>query len=297
MKEAQLRDFIAVVDEGGVRAAARKLGISQAAVSHNLLALERECGHALLLRGNHGIELTEFGRILLRRARAAGAELRKAREEMGALSGRMRGDLAVGISPVVEASLMSSVLTRFHQKFPDTLVRVTTGPGTTTSLPLREGQLDFAIGSATPIAGGGLVGERLMSVDLAIVVRKGHPKSGATSLADLVDCEWVAAAPASAPQADLNTIFREHGLPAPRITIQRDAGGLMHLLARSDRVALTSQPSARLLCDYGVLELLPVRERMEALVIYLVTVRGRPLRREASALAAEFRRQARAWRR
>lgn len=150
MKEAHLRDFIAVVDEGGVRAAARKLGISQAAVSHNIHALEKACGNALLIRGNHGVELTEFGAILLRRARAADAELRKAKEEMAALSGRRRGGVAVGLSPPVETTLTSAALTRFHRRFSDALVRVTSGPGVTTAIALREGRLDFTIGSATP---------------------------------------------------------------------------------------------------------------------------------------------------
>ena len=86
MRDARLRDFIAVVDAGGVRAAARVLGSTQSGVSRNLAALEAELGVSLLQRSNHGIELTEFGRLLLRRARIVDAELRKAAEEISTLS-------------------------------------------------------------------------------------------------------------------------------------------------------------------------------------------------------------------
>ena len=66
MREAQLRDFIADADLGSVRGAARRLKLSQGAISKNLLAL--------LLWSAHGVEPTEYGKVLLRRARLADAE-------------------------------------------------------------------------------------------------------------------------------------------------------------------------------------------------------------------------------
>ncbi|MEU4742777.1 LysR family transcriptional regulator, partial [Actinosynnema sp. NPDC023658] len=41
---AQLRAFLAVVDEGGFGTAAEALGITQSAVSHAVAALERTLG-------------------------------------------------------------------------------------------------------------------------------------------------------------------------------------------------------------------------------------------------------------
>jgi DNA-binding transcriptional LysR family regulator len=295
MKEAHLRDFMAVVEQGGVRAAARKQGLTQAAVSRNLLALEQDCGSALLIRSNHGIELTESGRILLRRARAADTELKKAREEMEALSGRTRGGVSIGLSPAVEALLMSQAIDRFRERFPETLVRVTGGPAAITASGLREGRLDFIIGSANKNTG--LAAERLLSVDLAIVGRKGHPMSGSTSLADLISCEWIIGVPVNADKAQLAEIFASEGLAAPTIAVQRDSSGVIHLLAKTDRLALVTRPSVQLYCDCGLLEFIPVRKKLPTIVMSVVTVEGRPLTLPAQHLANEFRRLARAWRR
>src|SRR4051812_47398201 len=103
MREAHLRDFIAVADTGSVRAAARRLRLSQGAISKNLLALERELGVALLVRSARGVEPTDFGKILLRRARLADGELRKAKEEIAALAGHAAGPVSVGLSSTAEA--------------------------------------------------------------------------------------------------------------------------------------------------------------------------------------------------
>ena len=81
MKEAHLRDFIAVIEAGSVRAAARRQGLTQSAISKNLSALERSFGVPLFLRSSHGVEPTEYGRVLIKRARLAESELRKAQRE------------------------------------------------------------------------------------------------------------------------------------------------------------------------------------------------------------------------
>ncbi|ANZ39694.1 hypothetical protein BBK82_30270 [Lentzea guizhouensis] len=67
---AQLRAFLAVVDEGGFGAAADALGITQSAVSHAVASLERSLGHAVLSRRGRSTP-TSFGQELLVHARAA----------------------------------------------------------------------------------------------------------------------------------------------------------------------------------------------------------------------------------
>lgn len=66
-----LRNFIAVVQEEGVTAAADVLRISQPALSRQIKELEEEMGATLFVRGNRGraLELTHEGQLLYRRAR------------------------------------------------------------------------------------------------------------------------------------------------------------------------------------------------------------------------------------
>ncbi|MFL5333346.1 MAG: LysR family transcriptional regulator [Geminicoccaceae bacterium] len=60
-----LRYFRAIVHEGGLTRAARRLNVSQSALSTQLRQLEEQVGHPLFLRAGKRLELTEAGRIAL----------------------------------------------------------------------------------------------------------------------------------------------------------------------------------------------------------------------------------------
>ena len=98
MRLSQIRDFVAVVESGGIRAAARKLGVSQPAITRSVRGLEAELHARLLQRTPTGVVPTQSGRAFLTRARAAQAELRKAEEEADQL-GQSVSSVAFGIGP------------------------------------------------------------------------------------------------------------------------------------------------------------------------------------------------------
>ena len=112
MRLSQIRDFVAVVESGGIRAAARKLGVSQPAITRSVRGLEAELHARLLQRTPTGVVLTQPGRAFLARARAAQAELRKAEEEVDQL-GEKVGSVAFGVSPTA-AIMVPEAITRFR---------------------------------------------------------------------------------------------------------------------------------------------------------------------------------------
>jgi DNA-binding transcriptional LysR family regulator len=94
----QLRAFLAVVDEGSFRAAARKLAISQAGLTTAIQALERSLGQTLLLRSLRGASLTTAGHRLLPRAQLIEREAQRAADE-AARTDDAPGELHVGVGP------------------------------------------------------------------------------------------------------------------------------------------------------------------------------------------------------
>ena len=70
MEFRELTAFVAIAEEGGLSAAARRLHISQPALSQTVNALERELGVKLLVRSSTGVQPTEAGMTLLAEARA-----------------------------------------------------------------------------------------------------------------------------------------------------------------------------------------------------------------------------------
>jgi DNA-binding transcriptional LysR family regulator len=299
MREAHLRDFIAVIDTGSVRAAAKRLNLTQGAISRNLTALERSFGVSLLLRSAHGVEPTEYGRAVLRRARLVDSELRKMQEDIEALSGSHAGVVSVGISSTAEALLLARALVQVRKQLPNTLLSVVGGPFGTTVAALREGRVDFAIG-AVPAAleAADLEQERLLSTDLVIVARQGHPATGCTNLADLCPYEWVLGARVADVEPAVASLFHERGLAAPRYAVQRDSSSaLLHLLLETDMVAVASIPTVDTFCRYGMLSIIPIEVKFPPMVQHLIKLTGRPLTSAAGIVAGEFRKASRKYRR
>ena len=113
----QIRDFIAVAEAGSMRAAARRLALSQPAVTKSIRQLEMELGGVLLARGVRGVRPTELGNAFLARARAITLELSRAREEIDQLRGGRAGRLAVGCAPGPALGLLPGALPRLRRRW------------------------------------------------------------------------------------------------------------------------------------------------------------------------------------
>ena len=297
MREAHLRDFIAVAEAGSVRLAARRLEISQGAVSKNLAALERELGVSLLLRSTRGVEPTQYGRVLLRRARLAALELGKAVEEIEALTGHGQGTVRIGLSTSAEALLGAKLVLAYRQRNPDSTVHVRGGTASTLLGLLREGSVDLAVtGVAAP--GPDLHIERLFSTNFVVVARAGHPKAHVTDIRELADCEWIQVARPGELDPFVAATFKRAGLPLPRFAVQRDTfSAMLFLLQQTDFVAVASEPTVERLCELGMLARIPLSRWREVSVQSLVRMANRPLSPRAAGVATEIKRLSRALRR
>src|SRR5512140_3796883 len=99
MRLTQIRDFIAIVESGSVRGAARVLNVSQPTITRNIRALETHLHVQLLSRSSRGVVPTEAGRAFFARARVAQAELMKAEEEATQSAGSDGASVAFGVGP------------------------------------------------------------------------------------------------------------------------------------------------------------------------------------------------------
>lgn len=93
MELVALRTFQAVVEEGGILAASRKLNTVQSNVTSRIRRLEEELGAELFFRKGRGLELAPSGRVLLdyaRRMLALERETSTAVKQAGEAAGELR---------------------------------------------------------------------------------------------------------------------------------------------------------------------------------------------------------------
>ncbi|GAA2697167.1 MULTISPECIES: LysR family transcriptional regulator [Actinosynnema] len=181
---AQLRAFLAVVDEGGFGAAADALGLTQSAVSHAVAALERTLGRAVLSRRGRAAP-TAFGAELLAHARSAVAAATAITDLAERDRGGPRGTVRIAAPPTVCQGLLPELLDRWRAEFPGVQARVFEGDDDEIDEWLVDGTVDVAVRVDPPPGAGVLLREdafhALLPADHPLA---GQPEVGVGELAD-----------------------------------------------------------------------------------------------------------------
>ena len=141
-----LRYFIAVAEEGNITKAAARLHVSQPALSTQLAALEDELGQRLFERGARGIELTEKGLVLKRRADDLVDFAERIESEMKANGGdELEGTVSIGAGETPAFRFIARAATQLARDNPRLRFSISSGNGEDVLMHLREGIHDLAL--------------------------------------------------------------------------------------------------------------------------------------------------------
>ena len=113
-----LRTYLEVVKLGSFSEVARKLGISQPAVTFQIQKLERDLGMRLLDRSQKAIAMTEAGRRLLLFAESVEEERERLWHDIDRLRKEVAGNLLIASSTIPGEFLLPSLLAEFKALHP-----------------------------------------------------------------------------------------------------------------------------------------------------------------------------------
>ena len=116
---ADLTAFSTVATHRSFRRAADALGVSRSALSHAVLALERELGVRLLNSTTRSVSPTEAGEALLVRLSPVLRELDEALDAVAEARGNPSGTLRISANESAARLLLKTVVPRFLARFPD----------------------------------------------------------------------------------------------------------------------------------------------------------------------------------
>tara|TARA_R110002110_G_scaffold393806_2_gene607604 strand:- start:2527 stop:3465 length:939 start_codon:yes stop_codon:yes gene_type:complete len=223
----QMLDLLAVVDHGGVTAAARVLNVSQPALTRSVRQLEETLDVRLLARVGRGVVPTRFGRSLAQHARTIEAELRHATRDIADLRLAEGGHIALGASPIGMATLVGPAIARMREVRPGLTVDVRNDAFESQLDALDRGDLDIVIGALFGGAGSHehLVEEVLFQNSLSVIVRGDHPLTQRRDLtfADLASEAWVIARGSATIRQLVANEFRFEGAEPPRFAVETDS--------------------------------------------------------------------------
>lgn len=170
-----MRYVVAVAELGNFTRAAERCFVVQSALSHQVARLEQELGARLFHRTSRQVRLTPAGEAFLPAARQCLEAADRARAEVAAATGEVRGRLAVGVIPSVAAVDVPAELASFHGRHPHVRVGLTTGASDALIRRVADGRLDVAFLGLPADAVVTGVQDRVLARDVHVaVVAPGH---------------------------------------------------------------------------------------------------------------------------
>jgi len=215
-----LRLVVAVAESGGQTRAARKLNLTQSALSHQLREMEGRIGAPLFIRASRRMVLTAVGERIL-------ASARRVLHEVETLERDLLTEATTGGAGVVRLATecytcyhwLPGVVTAFRQEWPRVDVRIIAEATADPVRALLDGALDLAI-----VAGD--VDERrlgctsLFEDEQVVVVAPGHPLASQSFVQpdDLRDEHLILYTTHSSESSVLREVLRPAGVEPRQLT-------------------------------------------------------------------------------
>lgn len=118
--------FLAAARTGSLTAAARKMRISQPAISQQINSLEMAYGAKLLHRNRSGVQLTRPGEILFEHAEAILRKNDDLKFQLGQLTDSQAGTLKISVSFGMAQFVLGDVILDLAKSHPDLTIIITT---------------------------------------------------------------------------------------------------------------------------------------------------------------------------
>lgn len=250
---AKIRAVIAVAETESFSAGARLLGIAQPTVHRAVAEMESEAGQDLFSRTAHGVIPVRPVRHLAIAAQLAFSEIEQARADISELMGREAGRVVIGAMPLSRSVLLGPAITRFRNSGRNIPVRVVEGPYSELSLGLRRGEIDFLVGALRADVDG-LRQDPLLTDEMTIVCRPGHPALGQDPDARSLACwPWIVAPEGTPARDHFHRLFvTEAGIPVSLV----ETGSMelmVDLVGQTDHLGFASARQVQGVLKKGVL--------------------------------------------
>lgn len=140
-----LKNFLAVAREENITKAAAGLGMTQPALSRQMIVLEKELGVELFHRGKYRVTLTDAGFLLKRRAEEIVSLAGKVEHELSCPEKTLSGRIAIGSGDFRSGRILFDAIAAFEKRYP--LVKFEIFSGNTDSIKekIEQGTLDLGL--------------------------------------------------------------------------------------------------------------------------------------------------------
>jgi DNA-binding transcriptional LysR family regulator len=282
-RRLKLRDLdilTAVIESRSMGKAAKRLNISQPAVSKAIAEMEDALGVQLVDRSQSGIEPTPYGLALQKRSVSIFNDLRQGVQDIDFLTDPTKGEVRIGTTEPVMAAIVTPVIDRLSRKYPGMYFHIVAGDTASLYRDVANRNIEVAICRMIGVLPDELEAETLFLDSVAIMTAVSNPltRRRNLTLADLLKQPWVLFPYDSFFGSMIGEIFRKNRVDPPRPTVSTLSVHAQNELLATGRF-LTVLPSFVLKIPGGHLPLkaVPVGLANPPAPVGLITPKNRTL--------------------
>jgi DNA-binding transcriptional LysR family regulator len=237
-----IRSFLQVADSGTITVAARRLFLTQPALSRRLQLLESELGAELLQRTSQGVQLTEEGRLV----RQVGQDLVDRWERMcdgvAAVSSMDVGTVRLGGGATAVSFLLPKAIADFQRSHPGILFQVKEAGSRDVERDVLEERIELGI-VTLPVASDAVEVLPLRTDRIVLVVANDHPLAQKTriNVKSLNDQDLVGFESPSAIRSLIDGALEEAGVRMHVVMELRSIPAILRMVGATDCMAFVSQ--------------------------------------------------------
>jgi DNA-binding transcriptional LysR family regulator len=292
----KMRHLILLVELGrhaSIVNAAKAARLTQPAASRLISELEHVLGVQLFERLSRGVQPTWSGKLLIRRAGLALAEMDSAHHEISQLLSGLGGKVSVGSVLTPAAGILARAIKLFKTRCVRANVVVDLNTSKDMVERLLDGQLDIVLGRILDTEHVPLLNFEPISDEVhRLIVRPGHPLCARPDLklADLVEQSWIVPPAGSILRDRLTALFLSEGLDPPAETVETLAIPLIaSLLTDTDMIVALPEALVQAYLDAGQLAVLPFDPGLRMDAYGIITRQGHVLPPSAQAMLEALR--------
>ena len=210
-----LKTFLEVVRVGSFSEVARKLSISQPAVSFQIHKLESELGVRLIDRSQKAALMTPAGRRLFQFAESIEREMEHLKHDIDQLREEVVGDLLIAASTIPGEFLMPPILAKFKTLHPAVSVQMAVSNSLTVINGLRNSTYEVGFCGMAP-EGKEIESFKVAEDEIVLIVFPVHPFAGRKEVRveELAEETLIFREQTSGTQRSLETLLPEAGIAA-----------------------------------------------------------------------------------
>ncbi len=212
--------YLELIKLGSFSEVAKKLSISQPAVSFQIQKLEQDLGARLLNRGQKKITLTDAGKRLFKFAKTVTGETNSLFNDLDRLRQEVSGELAIAASTIPSEFLLPPILGKFLTLHPAVRARVETHDSLTIIAGVQDGTYQVGFCGTAPPESHGLESFKVAEDEIVLIVFPEHPfaKRRQVSFAELEGESLIFREETSGTQKSLEALLSQAGLNLRRLT-------------------------------------------------------------------------------